>query len=333
MTGSRRRDENSGLIDLDALLKEASEPQLPRADDSLEGIATPQPPVPVPEPEPTKPSAMPESGSRTKAVEPIAVIKSVPPPPAPEPAPAPAPAIAIAAAPPPAEPRRRSLPILLVAIGIVGAVVAFVVLRAPGVATPRAASAQPVLPPETKPAAPATAATIDEHAAGGTLDAKDLPAASTASAAPSAQAPPASLRPNPTAVASAKVTTFALPDSPAGERGDLGGAMREAVGPRDDTAGSATKEATTTPGARQLRPSPGAVVGAINSVLPAARECLGPDDPVRSATIVFRSDGAVARVEMSGERETDACVRAALSRARVAPFVDDTFAARATVRP
>lgn len=328
MTGSRRRDENSGLIDLDALLKEASEPQLPRADDSLEGIATPQPSAPEP---PRR--VEPESPSRTKPVEPIAVIKSVPPPPAPPPEaaspapmppPAPAPARALAPAPPQ---RRRSFPVVLVAIGAVAALVALLVFRGPTASPPRTVAQPTPVATEASPAPPIATTSI-AHVSEGTLDAKDLPAAPTASASSTSTA----TAPHPTTVAIAKVTTVALPDMPTGERGDLGGAMREAVGPREAAEGSST-EVAIAPGARQVRPSPGAVVGAINSVMPAARACLGPDDPVRSATIVFRSDGTVARVDIAGERDSDACVRAALSRARVAPFIDDTFAARATVRP
>jgi hypothetical protein len=290
--------------------------------------------VPPPEPEPP-PRAAPASGSRTKAVEPIAVIKSVPPPPASLPPEPPRPVAAVATTTPArtstGAPKRRSFPVLLVAVFAVAAVVTFVLFRGPRATTE--ASARPADPPSPATTSLATAtATANATAAPseGTLDAKDLPAAASASAAPSAHAAPAS--PHPSSSATAKVTTVALPDAPGGERGDLGGAMRDAVGSRDP-AEAPPAETATSPGARQLRPSPGAVVGAINSVLPAARECLGPDDPVRGATIVFKSDGTVARVDMSGDRPTDACVRAALSRARVAPFVDDTFAARATVRP
>lgn len=109
--------------------------------------------------------------------------------------------------------------------------------------------------------------------------------------------------------------------------------MREAVGPRS-VADVAVGEAATSGSARQLRPSPGAVVGAINSVLPAARACLGEDDAARGATIVFKSDGTVTRVELAGPaRAADECIRRALSTARTMPFVEDAFAARATVRP
>jgi hypothetical protein len=114
---------------------------------------------------------------------------------------------------------------------------------------------------------------------------------------------------------------------------DLGDAMREAAGPRTPADAPPLDEPYPS-AARQLKPSPGAVVGAIGAVLPSARSCLGERDGVRSATVVFGSDGAVARVELSGsEHPSDECVRAALSRARTMPFLEDNFAARTTVRP
>ncbi len=113
----------------------------------------------------------------------------------------------------------------------------------------------------------------------------------------------------------------------------LGDAMRNAVGDRERAGESATHEPSG-PGASQVRPSPGAVVGALGSVLPNARACLGPDDPIRSGLVVFRSDGTVARVDLQGaKRTTDDCVKTALSNAKVSPFLDESFATRVTVRP
>ena len=109
--------------------------------------------------------------------------------------------------------------------------------------------------------------------------------------------------------------------------------MRDAVGAKA-SAEIANVEAPSGEGARQLRPSPGAVVGAINSVMPAARMCLDGSEVVRNATIVFKSDGTVARVDIAGAPNVaDDCIRGALTNARTTPFLADTFAARATVRP
>ena len=115
--------------------------------------------------------------------------------------------------------------------------------------------------------------------------------------------------------------------------GDLGDAMRGAVGAKDKENAEKPVETTTGPNAKQVRPSPGAVVGARGSVLPTARACLQPDDSARSGLIVFNNDGSVARVDIKGSKPEDECVRAALSKAKVAPFVDETFSTRVTVRP
>jgi hypothetical protein len=85
-----------------------------------------------------------------------------------------------------------------------------------------------------------------------------------------------------------------------------------------------------------LKPSLGAIQGALGTALPAARACLGPDDPISRATVTFRSDGAVASVSVSGGAAgtpAEECIRSALMRARVAPFAQPTFTAPATVRP
>jgi hypothetical protein len=107
--------------------------------------------------------------------------------------------------------------------------------------------------------------------------------------------------------------------------------MHDAVG--DGSSRVAKLEGPQGSGARTLRPSPGAVIGALNAVLPSARECLGPDDAIRVGTVTFRSDGSVAKVELNGKRNSDECVRGAVSRARVEPFADDAFTTRVTVRP
>jgi hypothetical protein len=71
-------------------------------------------------------------------------------------------------------------------------------------------------------------------------------------------------------------------------------------------------------------------------VLPAARVCLGPDDPISHATVTFKSDGSVEGVSISGGalgKPAEACIRAALMRAHVPPFAQPIFTAPATVRP
>ncbi len=69
--------------------------------------------------------------------------------------------------------------------------------------------------------------------------------------------------------------------------------------------------------------------------MPSARACLGPDDPISRAQVTFQSDGSVQSVSVSGGasgKPAEACIRAALMKARVAPFAQPTFTAPATIR-
>jgi hypothetical protein len=116
--------------------------------------------------------------------------------------------------------------------------------------------------------------------------------------------------------------------------------MRQAAGP--STSGTASAPPAIPGAADQLpsnipmKPSQGAVSGALGAVLPAARQCLGPDDPVSRATVVFQSNGTVQSVTITGGaagKPQEACIRNALMKARVAPFAQPTFSGFATIRP
>jgi len=315
MTERQRRNEDSGLIDLDALLRQSSPELPPSASDSLEGVAADASVARPPLPE--------AAAAQVAVAEPPAApraVAEVPPPSARQPA-------ATASR----RMRRGAVGALLLAAALVGVVaVVAVARRAPSdVASRPAAASAPAAdlhpPPKATSVATLAAPPLGDRAPDAkdpAFDAKDLPSV----------APSAALAPHAATTATVRITTSALADAPVRGAGDLGGAIRDAVGPRassDAPAASASAEVN----ARQLRPSPGAVVGAIQAVLPKARACLGPDDPVRSATLVFRSDGSVARVDLAGARPSDDCVKAALAGARTAPFLDETFVTRATVRP
>lgn len=85
-----------------------------------------------------------------------------------------------------------------------------------------------------------------------------------------------------------------------------------------------------------LKPAIGAVQGAVGTVLPATRYCLGPDDPISHATITFKSDGSVQTVGVAGAaagQPAEACIRSRLMTARVPPFSNPTFTWTITVRP
>jgi hypothetical protein len=321
----RELKDDSGLIDLDALMKQAE--------------ATPRASVAVPAPAPAP--------ARIVAAAPTPARPPLPPPP-PPPVPVADDSLAATshAPPPPSAPllvsakpssRRRRYGIVagVVAAGLAALVVARVA-HAPGmhavttasIATPTAIAAAPARP--SSPTAP-TVTTAEPNG----LDPSSLPAAADSARPTSPRAPvharaaaaPSEPAPEPTA----EVTAADLAAVAGKDPGDLGSAMRTAVGPRTEALGTAEPGASN--GARQVRPSPGAVVGAINSVLPAARACLGPDDAIRKGSLVFRSDGSVARVDLHGSKNEDACVRTALSKARVEAFADDTFTTNVTVRP
>jgi hypothetical protein len=108
---------------------------------------------------------------------------------------------------------------------------------------------------------------------------------------------------------------------------NLGSLMQQAAGvtssPTATATATATDDSLPAPGSVPLKPSQGAIQGSLGAALPSARSCLGPDDPISHATITFKSAGKPA----------EGCIRAALSKARVAPFAQPTFTATATVRP
>lgn len=287
MSGTPKRNEDSGLIDLDALMRQANEsgPTL----------------------------AVEESGERpiVRAPEPPPVVAAPPPPPA---------------APPPPRPARRGI-----LLPLAGALALAIAVMAGALSWPRAEPvAVAVAPPPpavvtAPPPAPSPRTVAEPSPA-------DLPSAPPSAAVGASASVAPMPRPRPAPAASAAVVAVSdVAIDPPSASGDLGRAMHDAVGTRDEARAETT--GSTASGARQLRPSPGAVVGAINAVLPAARACLGPDDPIRSGMLVFRSDGSVARVELRGERPQDECIRTAMGRARIEPFVEDTFTTRITVRP
>jgi hypothetical protein len=90
------------------------------------------------------------------------------------------------------------------------------------------------------------------------------------------------------------------------------------------------------PGSVPQKPSQGAVTGAIGAALPGARACLKADDPVSKATITFGASGAVQSVTVTGAaagKPAEACIKAALGRAKVPAFAQPTYTASVTVRP
>lgn len=147
--------------------------------------------------------------------------------------------------------------------------------------------------------------------------------------APVQAAPPAAKDPGP-----AKMTEKDLAAAPTGPAGDLGAAMKKEVGDKEVKPAAASNNTGATGNVPQ-KPSQGAVTGAIGAVLPQARGCLGPDDPISRASIVFGSDGSVQSVNISGAaagKPAEACIKGALTKAKLAPFAEPSYTANITIR-
>jgi hypothetical protein len=105
--------------------------------------------------------------------------------------------------------------------------------------------------------------------------------------------------------------------------------------PEKDEEGAKMKPAATA-GDIPEKPSVGAVQAAIGSVLGGARACVAGQDAPSQATVTFGSDGRVQSVGVSGPAAgtpAAACIKAALSKARVQPFARPTFTVGTPVRP
>ncbi len=138
--------------------------------------------------------------------------------------------------------------------------------------------------------------------------------------------------------APAKVAEKDLPSAPPGATNALGEEMRKSVGATNTPEvrpAAAPSGQNAANGSVPTKPSQGAVAGAIGAVLPGARECLGPDDPISRASIVFASDGTVQSVAVTGAaagKPTEACIKSALMKAKLPPFAEPSYTAPITIR-
>ena len=268
----RATGDDSGLIDLDsimkgaasepapsapALVREASAPAStpqprPRADDSLAvaAVTTDRPPpsvasVPSPRPSPERPSAPPPRG-----VEPI--MKPIP-----------------ATAERSASGRSTlRTAVVVVAAGLLLAGGTIGVARMRATHAPSVAAAPPHDPPRDKRGEPSSQppsnaqAPALENASGPNEPATPVGAlgqvSSAGTSARARVAPSANAHaPSPAATANAELHTSDLPTSPGGGSLDLGGAMKSAVKATDDVAAT-TGDPSGAAKARTVRPSPGA---------------------------------------------------------------------------
>ena len=206
---------------------------------------------------------------------------------------------------------------------------------------PVVAVAAPVTPApvETAAVAPAPEATLDPNALPSTPDPK-LALAAKAAGRPAVGALAPVVAPKaPAKEEGPKLSQKDLPTAPAGPGGDLGKAMGAAVGedgkPIQATPAAGSNGPQFAAGSVPQKPSQGAVTGAIGAVLPGARACLGPDDAVSRASITFTSGGSVQAVSVSGGaagKPSEGCIKAALGKAKLAPFAEATYTANITVR-
>jgi hypothetical protein len=206
-------------------------------------------------------------------------------------------------------------------------------------APPVVTAAAPVDP---VPVAVAPEATVDPNA----LPSTPEPVALAPKTAPKTGAPaPLAMKDKPApAPAPAKpeegpkLSQKDLPPTPVGPEGDLNKGMAAAVGAdgkplQTPAAGNTGPQFAA--GSVPQKPSQGAVTGAIGAVLPGARACLGPDDAVSRASITFTSGGAVQSVNVTGGaagKPAEGCIKAALGKAKLAPFAEATYTANITVR-
>lgn len=186
--------------------------------------------------------------------------------------------------------------------------------------TPSTDSVDPSQLPSPNAAAPKT-----------TLAAKGAPVAAPKAAA-SAEPKKADEKPE-----GPQMSAKDLPQTAPGASGGLNDAMRQAAGPSTTTNdnGSDKKGPDYAPGSVPQKPSQGALTGALGAVLPSARACLGPDDPVSRATVVFSSNGAVQSVAVSGGaagKPAEGCIKGALGKAKLQPFAESTYTTTVTVR-
>jgi len=237
----------------------------------------------------------------------------------------------------------------VVAAAAVAAGVFFGMQHTDGAASPTTVAVAPPAPASPVAAAQKVAAAAasasptppEEHG----VDPASLPPASTVAVAVHAAAVAVPSKPSaaPAAPTQDPALVAAIPTATAASTAStsLQAQMQQAAGVTSSPTPTAVATASPgdtlpAPGSVPLKPSQGAIQGSLGAALPSARGCLGPDDPISHATITFKSDGSVQSVGVSGGaagKPAEACIRSALSKARVAPFAQPTFTATATVRP
>lgn len=245
--------------------------------------------------------------------------------------PGPPPAQAVASVHPlptgPAPARSGAGPLLMAGIGLLGlAAAAVIVVRAQQSAAPVPVAASPSSAPPA--AAPTVAASAPGESVVSINDLAPTAGGASPAARPSGEklamkgagAEPKGAEPK--AAAEAKPEPPPEPVAKVDEK-------------KDDEAAKQMKPAATA-GELPDKPSTGAVQAAIGSVMGSARACVAGHDEASRATLTFGSDGRVQSVAVSGKAAgtpAEACIKAALGKARVQPFARPSFSVGTTIRP
>lgn len=321
------RDEDSGVIALSSSKWPVAEPVV---------VSAPQP----------EPVAVPARVEAPRSEVPSSEVPSSETPSA-------TPAVVTLPEPPPATVRTRSIPpkrskalwlAPLAAAGIAAAAAMYVsrptttvVLPTEHASAARTESAEPAQP---SAAAEATPVAVEAPA----LDPASLPLHESAEPKPPIPAntpsPARDPRENkpaeparPTPPTAAKVAPAPVA---AGDDTSLSAAMHGAVGVDPNAAKTAPEETARTPADAPRRPPQGAVTAALGKVTGNAKRCIGPDDPISHATLVFASSGVVQSVSVTGNaagKPAESCIKSALQTAKLPPFADPDYKATVTIRP
>ncbi|HEX2879689.1 MAG TPA: hypothetical protein VHO25_09125, partial [Polyangiaceae bacterium] len=153
------------------------------------------------------------------------------------------------------------------------------------------------------------------------------PAAATASARGPAKPQPAKSDPNKSAEPSSADIAKAIANYDPSAGPVLAGSGPPVVAPGPNSPQEAPSD---------LTPSSGAVQAAVGSVLGNARSCVAGDREASRARVVFNSSGSVSQVTVTGPAAgtpAESCIKAALSKARVAPFQKANYSVDTTIRP
>jgi hypothetical protein len=121
-----------------------------------------------------------------------------------------------------------------------------------------------------------------------------------------------------------------------GSVGELHDEMKKRVGATDQPEEQPGAGPSGNPNAKQEKPSNAAVLGALGAVRGAVKACIADTDKPTRISVTFQSNGSVKSVVVSGGaagKPAEACVQAAVKKARVAPFAMDTFSTSFSVSP